>query len=215
MAPGTPFNLQQTHAHLRASAVGDRITFHRTDPLDFLSSATDAVYDVAVLAHCIWYFAKPSIVVDTLKALSVRAKRICIAEYALVASSPSAFPHVLAALAHASLECRKTEGKNNICTALTPKRIKEMATEAGLVLVEEGVLNAPAKMLDGQWEVSSVLGKVFEEELSVVKDEGERSVVEALRYATRASKEALAQTGMKVTTMDVWHGVFVTTTQPR
>jgi hypothetical protein len=200
---GAPWNLQQAHAHLKASPVGHRITFHQRDTLDFLAS-TDTVYDVAVLAHCIWYFANPTTVIDTLKALSTRAKRICVAEYTLAPSDISTVPHVLAALAHASLECRKPQSEANIRTLLSPKRIKEKATSAGLSIVDEGTLKAPATMFDGKWEVGEVLGKEFLHDLDKVENERERAVVEALIDATRFSKESVT----KVTTMDIWYAVF-------
>jgi hypothetical protein len=201
--PGAPWNLQQAQAHLTASSVGSRIAFLQSDTLDFLAQ-TDTVYDVAVLAHCIWYFANPSTVIDTLKALSTRAKRICVAEYTLAPSDISTVPHVLAALAHASLECRKPSSEANIRTLLSPRRIKEKATSAGLSIADEGTLKAPATMFDGKWEVSEVLGKDFEQELDKVENERERAVVEALIDATRLSKESVT----KVTTMDVWYAVL-------
>ena len=200
-----PWNLQQAHAHLKASPVGHRITFHQGDPLDFLASTdSDTVYDVAVLAHCLWYFASPSTVIETFKALAPRAKRICIAEYALAPSDISTVPHVLAALAHASLECRKPQSEANIRTLLSPRRIKEIAVDAGLALADEGTVKAPATMFDGKWEVGDVLGAGFRKQLELVENERERAVVEALIDATRTSKE----TATKVTTMDVWYSVL-------
>ena len=205
--PGSPYTLAQAQAHLKASVVGNRITFCRADPLAFLAQA-DQVYDVAVLAHCIWYFASPSVLLTTLRALSSRTKRICLAEYALTASDPSMFPHVLAALTQASLECRKPDSEANIRTVVSPARIKEIAAEAELVLLGEYVLKPLAKMYDGRWEVGMVLGKGFKQELALVKDERDRAVIEALRDATLASRESLTLAGVNVTTMDVWSGVF-------
>lgn len=180
------------------------------DPIDYLSTTdTTIIYDVAVLAHCIWYFENPSILLATLRLVATRAKRVYLAEWALSASSPAGFAHVLAALAMVSLECRKTESHANIRTVLSPQRLKDLAQEAGLTLDSEFIITPPhgkQGMRDAEWEVGHALTDNYAKKVEkFVEDERERSVVYALLDATRAH----APSDLKgVPTMDVWSGVF-------
>ncbi|KAH7929197.1 S-adenosyl-L-methionine-dependent methyltransferase [Leucogyrophana mollusca] len=203
---GDPYTLGEAQAHLKASPLGARMNFVRANTEDILA-ADDTIYDVAVLAHCIWYFASPSALLATLRALSPRATRISLAEWSLAASHPAAVPHLLAALAQASLECRKPASVSNIRTVLSPRALGALAGEAGLRVVGEGVVESPGGMEDGQWEVVAVLGRGFGEEVGgAVGDERERGVVCAMRDAVAASKEGLG--GERVRAMDVWWGCF-------
>jgi hypothetical protein len=193
---------------MKASPVGHRITFHlATEVSDFLAS-TDTHYDVAVLAHCIWYFSSPSVALDILKALSSRANRICIAEYALAPSDFTSVPHLIAALAQVALERRKSHSEANVRTVLSPQRIKDLIKHVGLVVSGEGILKAPVNMFDGKWEVAAVLREDFRREIDAMGNERDRALVEALVDATRSSKESLTLTGLKVTTMEIWYGVI-------
>ncbi len=54
-----PFTLAQAQGHLSSGPIGGRIAFHRADPVTFLKDQADKTWDVAVLAHCIWYFNLP------------------------------------------------------------------------------------------------------------------------------------------------------------
>lgn len=199
------FVVTQRHSDGSENIISQRIGFQcPKDALEFIDECK-TVYDVAVLAHCIWYFASPSVLLATLRALSSRAKRICIAEWSLTASEPSAFPHVLAVLAMASLECRKSTSTANVRTVLSPERIKEMAAEVGLVLESEAVFTTPRDMLDDRWEVSYSLSDHFERKVGkFVKDERERGVVCALLDAVRANTGSIED----ITSMDVWSGTF-------
>ncbi|EGN94530.1 hypothetical protein SERLA73DRAFT_188484 [Serpula lacrymans var. lacrymans S7.3] len=204
---GSPWTIGQAQSHLKASPIGNRMTFLRSNTESILAS-DDTIYDIAILAHCTWYFAAPSVLLATLRSLSTRAKRICIAEWALSASNVAAWPHVLAALTQASLECRNPNSKSNIRTVLSPVKIKAMALEAGLGLESEIAIQSPIGMLDGHWEVAEVLGDDFGKKISnVIENDRERGVVEALRDAVKVSKESLSP-GTKMRAMDVWCGSF-------
>ncbi|KAH7906515.1 S-adenosyl-L-methionine-dependent methyltransferase [Hygrophoropsis aurantiaca] len=203
---GSPYTLGEAQAHLKASRLGSRITFVRASTAEILA-ADATVYDVAVLAHSLWYFSSPSAIRDTLRALSARARRVCLAEWALVASHPGAAPHLLAALAQAALECRIRDSTSNIRTVVSPEGVKALARTAGLELESERTVAAPEGMMDGQWEVGAMLRPEFGRRVeAAVADERERGVVLAMRDAVRASKEALG--GEKVRAMDVWAGSF-------
>lgn len=204
---GAPWTLAEAQAHLTKSTFGNRIGFLQADPIEYLGS-TAVEFDTAVLAHCIWYFPSPAILRETFVALSKRVKRICLAEWSLTASDPAAFPHVLASLTEASLECRKAESVSNIRTVLSPQAIIKIAEEAGLVLERQTVEKTGDAMLDGSWEVGAVLRERFAQQVDAeIKDEREKSVINALRDATKASKDRL-ESGTKLASMDVWCAVF-------
>ena len=212
--PGSPYTLGQAQAHLSASIVGSRIRFVQAEPVAFLES-TKEHYTTAVLAHCIWYFASPKTLSDILATLATRADRICLAEYALTASDPRSFPHVLAALTQASLECRKAVSQSNIRTVLSPTAIREKAAEVGLELLKEKTITPVETMFDGIWEVGAVLSDRFVEEIKThVHDERERAVIFASRDSVQANRDAVKARGEKLRTMDVWASVYRRKTSP-
>ncbi|KAI0338388.1 S-adenosyl-L-methionine-dependent methyltransferase [Trametopsis cervina] len=200
---GNPFTLGQAQAHISASPLGSRITFVQADPLAHIK--TGARYDVAVIAHCIWYFSSPHYLEQLLSALKPYVDRICIAEWALRTTDPLALPHVLAALTQASMECRKQESKSNIRTVLSPSAIHAVALTVGLEAEMQETFAPDVGMLDGSWEVGEVVGDDYVRQIEEhVKDERERAVVLAMRDAVRANYDVLKVKGEKVRSMDVW-----------
>ncbi|KAI5239329.1 S-adenosyl-L-methionine-dependent methyltransferase [Aureobasidium subglaciale] len=213
---GAPYTLGQAQNHISKSQLGERITWIRQSPLDYLSSLPSSssndhyTFDATVLAHCLWYFPSPSLVLETFRALRKHSKRLLLAEWSLTATSPLAHPHVLAALTQAALECRKAESHSNVRTVLSPKRLTELAREAGWQLQSEDQIECGEGMSDGQWEVSACLSNSFEKEVEeCVTDSKERSVVQALRDACEASLEGAKVGRQSVRSMDVWVACFV------
>ncbi|TGJ86672.1 hypothetical protein E0Z10_g2096 [Xylaria hypoxylon] len=203
---GSPFTLSQAQQHLSASPVGKRIAWHHATPRAFLS-ATDRVWDVAVLAHCIWYFASERELVDILTALHGRVKRLCIAEYALHASEKAAIPHVLAVLARGSLESCKEETIENVRSPLSPFAIKTAAGRSRWECTHESVIVPELGLLDGSWEVGTVTSDRFLRDVDdSVSNEKMKVVIASAREATVAAVSALD--GAKVRTMDVWVATF-------
>ncbi|KAJ4369105.1 hypothetical protein N0V83_006189 [Neocucurbitaria cava] len=198
---GAPYTLGQAQGHISQGPLGKRIVWVQKSPLDYLSSLLPSstssppareskAFDTAVLAHCLWYFPFPAVILSTFRALKQHSKRLLLAEWSLVATHPSAQPHVLAALTQAALECRKPESDSNVRTVLGPKRLTELALAAGWQLESETRVQGGEGLLDGQWEVSACLSSSFEREVEEhVSDEKERSVVLALRDACEASLE--------------------------
>ncbi|KAJ5317524.1 hypothetical protein N7508_002032 [Penicillium antarcticum] len=194
-----------------------------TAPLDYLSSLStpsssssppaneSKAFDATVLAHCLWYFASPSLILSTFRALKQHSKRLLLAEWSLVATHPSAQPHILAALTQAALECRKSKNSDsNVRTMLGPKRLIELALAAGWQLKSETLVQGGEGLLDGQWEVSACLSSSFEREVEEqVSDERERAVVFASRDACEASLEGIQGGRKGVRAMDVWVANFV------
>lgn len=163
-----------------------------------------------MLAHCLWYFTSPSLILSTFRALKQHSKRLLLAEWSLVATHPSAQPHVLAALTQAALECRKPNSDSNVRTVLAPKRLTELALAAGWKLESETRVEGGEGLLDGQWEVSACLSSSFEKEVEdEVSDERERAVVLASRDACEASLEGIQGGWKGVKAMDIWVANFV------
>jgi len=135
---------------------------------------------------------------------------LLLAEWSLVASHPSAQPHVLAVLAQAALECRKPESTSNVRTVLSPKRLTELAVAAGWQLDSETYVKAGDGLLDGQWEVGACLASSFEKQVEeFVSDDREKSVVFALRDACEASLHGVQGGRKGVRSMDAWVSSFV------
>ncbi|KAK3308451.1 SAM-dependent methyltransferase-like protein [Chaetomium strumarium] len=234
---GAPYTLGQAQGHISQGPLGSRITWVQQSPLDYLSSLpsrprspssptssppppsasesnnnNNKTFDAAVLAHSLWYFASPSLILSTFAALKQHSKRLLLAEWSLVATHPAAQPHVLAALAQAALECRKARGSSdsNVRTVLGPKRLTELALAAGWRLERESRVQGGEGLLDGQWEVAACLASSFEREVEErVGDEGERAVVLAARDACEASLEGVQGGREGVRAMDVWVASFV------
>lgn len=211
---GAPFTLAQAQQHISNSPVGSRITWHQAAPEGFLLASTNAkTWDVAVLAHCIWYFPSKSTLRRILHSLRGKVHRLCIAEYALHASSTAAVPHVLAALARGMLESHKVVSDENIRSPLSPRQMVEVAAEAGWVVGGESDMLVPELgLLDGHWEVGTVVSKHFVDEIEELQvDERVRDVLRSARDSAVAAVQMLR--GDKIRTMDVWVGTLVPASQ--
>ncbi|PLB41695.1 class I SAM-dependent methyltransferase [Aspergillus candidus] len=220
---GAPYTLGEAQGHISRGPLGSRITWIQQTPLDYLSSLSSSssstsslpsskskAFDATVLAHCLWYFTSPSLILSTFRALKQHSKRLLLAEWSLVATHPSAQPHVLAALTQAALECRKPNSESNVRTVLGPKRITELALAAGWQLESETRVQGEEGLLDGQWEVSACLSSSFEQEVEEqVSNERERAVVLASRDACEASLEGIQGGWKGVRAMDVWVANFI------
>lgn len=205
---GAPYTLAQAQQHLSASAVGSRIAWHRAQPLDFLKQQdADSSWDVAVFAHCIWYFDSPEVLASMLAALKGRVKAICIAEYALRATESAAVPHVLSAIVRATIEAHNPASEANIRCLSSPSAIKDAAQGKGWTLAEEHVIVPGKALMDGHWETGTVQDKGFLSEIEEhIDDPKVKALLRSTRDAVIASMEAAQVT--KAQTMDVWVARF-------
>ncbi|VUC32628.1 unnamed protein product [Clonostachys rosea] len=207
---GAPVTLGQAYDWITNSEVGSRINWHQANPEEYLSrTVSDGLsWDVAVLAHCIWYFKSPEELGKIFRALAGRVKKICIAEYALTATAPAAVPHVLATLARAALESQRPESDENVQNILSPDAIKGVGKESGWKLEHEGLLVPQSGLQDGFWEVGTVHSKNFLEDVEAhVQDPRLNAYLKSSRDAVIAATSLHG--GLKaVLTMDVWLGTF-------
>ncbi|CAI6099158.1 unnamed protein product [Clonostachys chloroleuca] len=207
---GAPVTLGQAYEWITASEVGSRINWHQATPEQYLSQTAGEglSWDVAVLAHCIWYFKSPEELERIFRSLSGRVEKICIAEYALSATAPAAVPHVLAALARAALESQRPESDENVQNIPTPDAIKTIGKASGWKLEHEGLLVPQPGLQDGFWEVGTVHSDGFLEEVEAhVQDPRLNGYLKSSRDAVIASTSLHG--GLKaVLTMDVWLGTF-------
>jgi SAM-dependent methyltransferase len=206
---GAPFTLAQAQSHLSAGPLGPLVTFHHADPIDFLATNADTQWDVAVLAHCIWYFRSADTLRQILSALQGRVARVCLAEWALHATEPAAMAHVLAALARATFEAHRGDSTENIQTLASPRAIKEAVGQAGWKVETEGTVVPDAELSDGLWETGTVVHKEFAED--VEKEIKEGRVKAALTSARDAVIAAADSAGgvKRVRSMDVWVATLI------
>lgn len=208
---GAPYTIGQAQSHLSSGPLGDLITWHQADPLAFLARARDqeTKWDVAILAHCIWYFKSPSALWEILSALKGRVRKVLVAEYALHATEQRAVPHVLASLARAAFEAHRRESQENIQTTLSPVGIKKIAQEVGWKVEGEVTVVPEQGLSDGEWEAGTVVGDGFVDELEKeIGDERVKALLVAARDTVVAAVEGIG--GVKnVRTMDVWVASFV------
>ena len=215
---GSPFTLSEAQAHILASPLGPRISFHTTiNPIDFLGTHGKQKYDFIILSHCIYYFASPAVLPILLSAFKPHCHpgtKLCVAEWSLSSQfgGQSAVPHVLTALLLTLLEGkRKAESSGNIRTVLSPHQIKQVAEAAGFKIENDESIRSHHGLLDGHWEVSDLLRR-RETEVERMEHEGlaEAEVVamEAGYDAVEAAVAVLQETGQGVKCMDVWIGVF-------
>ncbi|KAF2243136.1 S-adenosyl-L-methionine-dependent methyltransferase [Trematosphaeria pertusa] len=213
---GAPETLGQAQVRIKAYEFGDRITFHQATPVDFLASVEDGRYDVAILCHCLWYFAGAEEVKRTLEAARGKAERLCIAEWALKAGVKDAEAHVLAALVRAACEAHIPDSDQNIRTLLSPSGIQKLAAEAGWKMQSEASLTPGRELDDAKWEV----GMLFLEDKAdgenlfmrrVKREINEEKVHTLLQSMLDSVKTAVDAVGGKdnVQCMDVWVGVFM------
>lgn len=206
---GRPFTLSQAQSHLSSSPIGHLLTFHNADPISFLDANPSQTWDVAILAHCIWYFPSPDTLSGILSALRGRVSRVLIAEWALRATEPKAVAHLLAVLARATFEAHRMGSQENVQTAMSPVAIKTAAEGSGWVVEREEMVVPEEGLDDGYWETGTVVGEGFMREAEKeVADERVKAVLRSARDATVAAAEA-AGGAKKVRSMDVWVATLV------
>ncbi|KAL4728193.1 hypothetical protein ACLX1H_004934 [Fusarium chlamydosporum] len=205
---GAPYTLGQAQSHIANGEMNDRIRFHQSTLENFLQHNADQNWDCCVLVHCTWYLDSEKILSNMLKALNGRVRKVCIAEYSMQASEPAAVPHVLAALAQATLAAHHPESEANIRCLLTPVEIKRIAEKIGWKLEGETSFVPNDKLQDGMWEVGGVKSPEFIDDVDkYVTNPKVKSLLRGQREAVLRAAEQLQD--VKPRTMDVWAATLV------
>ena len=201
---GAPYTLAQAQGHLSQGAIGSRISWHRADPVDFLKEQGDKTWDVAVLAHCIWYFKSPEALAEILAALKGRVSKILVAEHAMQATEKAAIPHLLSTLARATLEAHRGNSNENIQNPLSPAGIKEIAVQEGWTVKGESIVVPEQGLSDGFWETGTVKSEKFLVTIEqAVSDSRVKLLLRSARDAVLSSIAAIGEL-KNVRTMDTW-----------
>ncbi|MCJ1318476.1 hypothetical protein MMC15_003805 [Xylographa vitiligo] len=203
---GSPWTVGQAQAHIAAGPLGRRISFIQADPLAHLA-ASATVYDYVVLFHCLWYFDSPARIAALFAALAPKThvKNVLIAEWALEAKLPAQVPHVLAALARANLEVHNPASQANIRTAASPAWLKGCLGGLGLGVGREEMVLPPEGLLDGIWEVGSVVAEGFAKDVArYCGDGGQALAILGIREAAVAAVRGLQAGVDGVRSMQVW-----------
>lgn len=220
---GSPITLGQSQAFISKSRMGPRITFKRADAPSFLSTLdstqpTDSseeptLFDAATLCHSLWYFDSRATVQSLFAALARgRVKRVLLAEYTGLARTTEQKSHELAAQVQVQFHHARLRGEGealakemvpNVREALLPAEIVREAEAAGWSVAAEGVVEAPEGMMDGKWEVGTVLDSSFMGQLMSFGVRGTTAEMLNMVQEIRGLKDALAREGKDVATMDV------------
>lgn len=202
---GSPWTLGQAQKYISESSLGSRITWHQADPVSFLGHS-NLRWDVAVLSHCIWYFATSDVLKQILGRLADKVKRVCIAEYALQASSQNAVPHLLAALTRGVYHSQNPNNDANIRTVLDCSRIAQIANEVGWFVEKEVVITPDPALEDGRWEAQMLVSEKFRVQVAGLEDVAARTALNSMMAAVASARKDFP--GRLTWTMDVWCVTF-------
>ena len=201
----------QSQAQLSASRLGPRISWIEDTPEHYLSTINSSrkPYTHVVFFHSLWYFSSPSTFPSLLRlvlAHTTADASVCVAEYALRASSLASVPHVLAALTSARLQAEEGGEYRNVRNITGPESIKDMAGKGGWSVKEDKILTPPKGLQDGNWEVKNILNQGFEREVEGVlkRNEGLGWVLKGMREAVVGALELVEGGVGGVETMIVW-----------
>lgn len=204
---GAPFTLGQAQDHISKSAIGSRVTFVRSDPVAYLSSTSEK-FDAIILAHCVWYFASPKLVMDTFMACRHKGAALLIAEWSLTTNGNSGRSHLLAVLTQAALEAHRSSSDSNVQTVVSAKALQAVAESSGWKMQSSAFLSPDKSLLDGKWEAQAVMSDHFSQLIAQsVTNARQIALLAAMRDATEASIES--EGGIdQVTPMQVYVGAF-------
>lgn len=160
---GAPVSLGDSARHFQGGPYGDVIDI-RLDFTDWSKLAGD--YDVAVLAHCAWYFSGYEVLVETLKQARARARTLCIAEWSLHPVRPAQIPHYFAVTLQQLVSKFHPELELNIQNPFSEAQIVGALAAAGWHIESRHLVEQP-DVDDGRWEVEELLRLAARSDLSL------------------------------------------------
>ncbi|KAI9838543.1 MAG: hypothetical protein M1819_004852 [Sarea resinae] len=211
---GGPINVGTSRRNLKASILGERITFHNCDAEEYLASFSGTPYNYVVFYQSLWFFddeAQIERILHILKDGNGRfATKLLIAEWALQASSKEAWPHVLATLSIANLKMKVMEDGTNVCSPVSPEWFRRFFTREMMEVVEEKLITPPKESREGMWEVGVVLKERYAERIRAAykDDQRARLAADTMRESAVAAYAQIGGDLENVGTMDIWTGVI-------
>ena len=163
------------------------------------TTATPA-FDFIVFIHCIWFFDKPSVLLNMLVQSRVHVRGVLIGEYGLSISTLAGLPHLLAAQYNHALEALLPDRPMwNIRSALSPAQISTAVRQVGWDLTTEQMISSGSGQIEGWREVTMVLrSKAFNKDSEDAQlDEQARTLLTGMKQAVALSVERL-EGGSKV-----------------
>ena len=157
---GRPVTLGEAHAYIKASALGERITFLlSTDvlapQLDFPRNA----FDLVVLAHSSWYMSSPQELCRLFTRVRPWARRFGYAEWDVRPRHMQQLPHCLAVVLQAYMHriAPKISTANARCLIL-PEHACALAEHAGWTILETRRVDTSTPLGFGKaWEIYKAL----------------------------------------------------------
>ncbi|KAJ5281115.1 hypothetical protein N7478_006487 [Penicillium angulare] len=188
---GAPMTLGEAQSQLKASPLGNRITFKQTTVEEFCQT-NDEIYDCAVFARCLWYLPSPDILLSMLRSLRGRVRRVLIAEFLLdLQGDIAVLPHMLAVISLADINIGQPSdpwtSNDNVQSICSPKMIREMGRETGWELETESIIEAAEGLEDGRWEVGHVLSESYAARVESLTPEPRRVYAKMLLDAVKQS----------------------------
>ena len=161
---GSPVTIGDSMAHLATGPLGKGLEYQLGASLLDLSPPDSPVYDIALLAHCTWYFRSSQELVDLLQALHSWTGKVCITEWDLQNDDERFEAHRLAVRVQDQVERFRPTTSANVRCAFTKDEVVNILEETDWrVIQDSGAMMAGLD--DGRWEVENTL--TYSDELIV------------------------------------------------
>lgn len=174
---GAPLTLGAATDHLARGPLGGRVTFH-LECGDLAEIPDD--FDVAVLAHCAWYFRSQTDLTHALMKARKRAASLFLAEWSLSSSAPEHAAHRLAATMLSLASSHQPDTDRNIRKAFLPGELAQSIEEAGWEITHRSEIGRP-DVADGSWEVQAALDLVEEDLVGLPEEAMDWLIASALK----------------------------------
>ena len=153
---GAPITIGASMTHLSAGPLGSALEFRLATDITQLAVPSEPVYDVAVLAHCLWYLSNPEELMSLLQTLQHWAHRLCITEWDLQAEGTPFNPHRIAVRIQDRIERSQQNSTANIRWAATKDQVESLLIATGWQVIQRKVSQSSG-LEDGVWEVQNSL----------------------------------------------------------
>jgi ubiquinone/menaquinone biosynthesis C-methylase UbiE len=159
-AYGAPVTLDESHAHLKSSRIGDRIAFWLST--DLLAPQLDfpkEMFDLVIFSHSSWYMSSAQQLYRLFARVRPWAKRLGFAEWDIRSRCMRQVPHMLAALLQARVQrlCPQVLDAN-IRSVILPEEARSLAEKAGWTILQEEVMDTSTQLGYGRsWEIHHAL----------------------------------------------------------